>query len=69
MEALKMLSQKLTLDHSIFFTPEKIAREQKEKIEPARGKLLIASCRSGAYLAEKVVKEYKQLLSQNNSKG
>jgi phosphoribosylpyrophosphate synthetase len=36
-------------------TPEQFAREQAGGIESSRGRLLIASCRSGGYLASQVV--------------
>jgi ribose-phosphate pyrophosphokinase len=45
-----------------FVTPEQYAREQSERFESSRGPLLIASCRSGAYLAGRVVKSYQTSL-------
>ena len=51
----------------IFITPEWYAREQKKRMESTRGKLVIASCRSGAYMATSVVQRYKELLEENGS--
>ncbi|MEM7348531.1 MAG: ribose-phosphate diphosphokinase [Chloroflexota bacterium] len=51
--------------HKTFFTPEKIV--QSQTIESTRGKLLMASCCSGNYLAAKVVERYKDLLSNDGS--
>ena len=50
-----------------FFTPEKFAQKQIKRMESARGRLLIASCRSGTELAEKVVERYNMLLAENGS--
>jgi ribose-phosphate pyrophosphokinase len=51
-----------------FLTPEHNAHEQTRMMESARGHLLIASCRSGAYLANKVVKKYDDFLQENGSR-
>lgn len=51
-----------------FFTPEWFAEEQKGRTVPQRGKLLIAGCRSGSYLSEKVVDRYEELLQGSGSK-
>jgi ribose-phosphate pyrophosphokinase len=45
-----------------FVRPEQYAREQSERIESSRGPLLIASCRSGSYLGNRVVRRYQALL-------
>jgi ribose-phosphate pyrophosphokinase len=45
-------------------TPEQFAREQAGGTESSRGRLLIASCRSGGYLASQVVEEYRRRLSE-----
>ena len=50
-----------------FMTPEQFAREQAQRMEPAHGSLLIASCRSGTSLAEGVVKEYRRELQEAGS--
>ena len=34
----------------VFFTPELFAREQAKRMQPPRGRLLVASCRSGSSL-------------------
>jgi len=52
-----------------FFTPEQFAREQTERMVAPRGRLLVASCRSGAYLANEVIARYKTLLSTAGSQG
>jgi ribose-phosphate pyrophosphokinase len=48
-----------------FFTPA----EQEQRQESPRGKLLIASCRSGTYLADKVVGRYKHYLAKAGADG
>ena len=40
-----------TLIERVFYTPERFAQEQVHRVESPRGRLLIASCRSGTYLA------------------
>jgi ribose-phosphate pyrophosphokinase len=52
---------------SVFFTWERFVQEQAERVESARGTLLIASCRSGAYLAAKVTERYRKLLREAGS--
>jgi len=47
----------------VFFTPQRIAIEQRLRLESSRGRLLIASCRSGSGLASQVVRRYRELLS------
>jgi ribose-phosphate pyrophosphokinase len=51
-----------------FFTPERIAQEQSQRMESPRGKILIASCHSGSYLSDKVVEKYQKLLTEAGSK-
>lgn len=46
-----------------FFTPERFAHEQAERMESPRGRLLIASCHSGTRLARRVTERYGELLS------
>jgi ribose-phosphate pyrophosphokinase len=53
---------------SAFFTPEMYAREQTLRMESARGRLLIAACRSGAALARQVVSSYNKKLAQTASR-
>lgn len=52
-----------------FFTPEHILDERVRHLETPRGRLLIASCRSGGYLADKVITRYRQLLDQSDAQG
>ena len=56
--------QQPALDEAIFLTPQRLAREQTRIIESARGRLLIGSCRSGCYLAARVVQRYEELLAE-----
>jgi ribose-phosphate pyrophosphokinase len=51
-----------TANRKYFLTPEEYAREQAQRMEPYRGQLILASCRSGTRLAEGVVGEYRRLL-------
>ncbi len=50
-----------------FLTPERYADDWARRMEPPRGKLLVASCRGGSYLAEKVVRRYRELASESGS--
>lgn len=52
-----------------FTTPERFAAEQAERMESPRGPLLIASCHSGCYLAQRVLGQYQDLLSEAGSQG
>jgi len=61
------MTQDLSFEKSKFFTPEIYAKEQRERMDSTRGRLLIASCRSGAYLAEEVVKKYNKFLLEAGS--
>jgi len=63
------MSNDVTFNESSFFTPEQYAAEQKKHMESPRGRMLIASCRSGAYLAEKVVGRYNEILRGMGSGG
>ena len=63
------MTNDLTFRESSFFTPEQYAAEHKKQMESPRGQLLIASCRSGAALAEKVVERYNQILKKMGSQG
>lgn len=56
-----------THDKNFFITPEWYARHQFRKMESERGKLLIASCRSGNYLSGKVVDQYNKSLKAAGS--
>lgn len=47
---------------STFFTPELLAREQAQSMVAPRGRLLIAGCRSGSRLSQRVVERYRELL-------
>ena len=50
-----------------FLTPEQFAREQGKRMVSTRGRLLIASCASGTYLARAVVARYADLLHEAGS--
>lgn len=52
---------------SKFYTPEWYVMKQSQTYGSARGKLLIASCTSGTYLAKKVCQRYNELLQQHKS--
>ena len=51
----------------VFFTPERFAQEQAQRMESTRGRLLIAGCCSGSYLSASVVERYKALLVEAGS--
>ncbi len=51
-----------------FFTPERFAREQRERMESSRGRLLIAGCCSGSQLSGQVVQRYRELLHEAGSR-
>jgi ribose-phosphate pyrophosphokinase len=61
------MSQVPRVVEKVFFTPELFAREQAQRMQPPRGRLLIASCRSGSYLSRRVVEKYAELLSASGS--
>ena len=50
-----------------FFTPEIIVTEQLHSVESTRGRLLIASCRSGTKLARGIVQCYRDNLDMAGS--
>ena len=47
-----------------FLTPEQFAREQGQRMVSTRGRLIIASCRSGSHLARSVVTRYRELTEE-----
>jgi ribose-phosphate pyrophosphokinase len=47
-----------------FLTPERLAREQGRRMVSTRGRLVVASCRSGTALAQQVVARYRELMEQ-----
>lgn len=57
-----------TFKNSPFTTPEQFAADRRKRMEPPRGRLLIAACRSGAYLAQKVVSRYNEVLRAAGSR-
>ena len=59
------MTQKEGASRRTFFTPELLAQQQVHRMEPSRGRLLIASCRSGTYLAQRIIKRYKTLLAES----
>ncbi|MCF6159243.1 MAG: ribose-phosphate pyrophosphokinase [wastewater metagenome] len=62
------MSQEHCINQQIFFTPERFAQEQVQKMEPPRGRLLFAGCRSSTYLLTRIVNRYKELLVKGGSK-
>jgi ribose-phosphate pyrophosphokinase len=62
-----MKAQQGGTDQGAFFTWERFIQEQGQRMESARGTLLIASCRSGAYLAARVAERYRGLLAEAGS--
>jgi ribose-phosphate pyrophosphokinase len=51
----------------IFLTPERFISEGGGRTESPRGRLLIASCRSGAALGRKIVQRYEAQLSEGGA--
>lgn len=51
-----------------FVTPEQFAADQTQRMVPPRGRLLLASCRAGSYLAAKVAESYRRLLAEEGSR-
>ncbi len=51
----------------MFFTPERFAGEQAQRMESTRGRLLVASCSSASALAGSVVRRYDELLADADS--
>ena len=62
-----MQAQGLEVSRKAFFTPERFAREQAQRMTTPRGRLLIAGCCSGSYLSKRVVERYKELLAEAGS--
>lgn len=50
-----------------FFTPERFAQEQAQRMESTRGRLLIAGCCSGSDLSTRVAERYRELLAESGS--
>ena len=46
-----------------FITPEQFVHEQAGRMESNEGPLLIASCRDGNYMAQRVVRKYNELVA------
>jgi ribose-phosphate pyrophosphokinase len=61
------MAHRATAGQREFLTPERLAQEQGPRLESLRGNLLIASCRSGGYLARQVTRRYDQLLKEEGS--
>ena len=64
-----MITQEPVTGQNVFFTPERLAQEQAQRMESTRGRLLIASCCSGTYLSTRVVKRYRELLAEAGGAG
>lgn len=60
--------QRQDTDQQVFITPERFAQEQLQRMEPPRGRILFAGCRSGSYLSAKVARRYKELLMKEGCK-
>ncbi len=56
-------------DQNNFFTPTQVAREQAERIESPRGRLLMASCRAGDYMMQRAVAAYQSQLAEADDEG
>jgi ribose-phosphate pyrophosphokinase len=58
-----------TIDTSdpTFLTPERFARQQAHRMVSPRGRLVIASCAGGSYMARSVVDRYAELMGQAGS--
>ena len=54
-------------DNGAFLSPRQHLREQARSVESPRGRLLIASCCSGSYLARQVVERYEARLADVGS--
>lgn len=52
-----------------FFVPDQLSQEQSEQVESSRGRLLLASCRSGSYLAKAVAEHYRHHLEKAGHSG
>lgn len=51
-----------------FISPEQYFQELSSRMESNQGRLLIASCRSGAYMARRVVERYREHLHEIDSR-
>lgn len=60
-------AEEVTISQGEFFTPEQFAREQTQRMDSTRGRLLIASCRSCTYLADQIVRQYNKQLIEAGS--
>jgi ribose-phosphate pyrophosphokinase len=65
----EMITKVVGTGENVFFTPERFTQEQAQRMESSRGRLLIASCCSGAYLATRVTKRYRELLEEADCTG
>ena len=63
----EMIEEEFATKEKGFFTPEEFARNQVRRMEPPRGTLLVAGCRSGSYLSTRVVQRYGELLREAKS--
>ncbi|MBM3240120.1 ribose-phosphate pyrophosphokinase [Candidatus Poribacteria bacterium] len=63
----EFMTKELNANQKVFFTPERFAQEQAQRMESTRGRLLIAGCCSGSYLSTSVVERYKELLVEAGS--
>jgi ribose-phosphate pyrophosphokinase len=61
------MNQESSGDREGFLTPHQYLQEQAQRIESPRGRLLLASCCSGAALAKSVVERYEHLLAKAGS--
>ena len=52
---------------TMFYTPERFAREQTQRMVSLRGRLLIAGCTSGTHLSTSIVERYRELLAESGS--
>lgn len=62
-----MTVQEVNMSQKAFFTPEWQTREQAQPMESSRGRLLIASCRSGTALARRTFARYRELLAESGA--
>lgn len=51
-----------------FIVPEKLSLQRARETDWPRGRIVVASCASGSYLAAKVVERYRELLRQGGSR-
>jgi len=62
-----MMTQEANTSQKVFFTPERFAQKQAQRMESTRGRLLIAGCCSGSDLSTRVAKRYRELLAEAGS--